>query len=160
MINQRTLTTLDELENAKWFSNVGRVDSEYPLFLDSWEDAVRHCESDQWESLCQEAANQYRARLLDGDPERFRNWNSTVREVKQLSIPLVLRKTQHIVKQKHLSKSFIDTVQWDILHLCMESEYADVFPPGFYASQAYWYASGHFPCGWEGEFPNGRLIVF
>lgn len=160
MISQRTLTTLDELENVHWFSNVGRIDSEYPLFLTTWEDAVKHCEGDEWETLCHEAANQYRARLLERDPERFRDWNSIAREVKQLSIPLVLRKTQHVVEQEQLSKNFIDTVQWDIFHLCMESEYADVFPPGFYASQAYWYVNGHFPCGWEGEFPSGRLIVF
>ncbi len=37
---------------------------------------------------------------------------------------------------------------------------ADVYPPGFYASQAYWYASGHFPCGWRGKVPQGKLIVY
>ena len=54
----------------------------------------------------------------------------------------------------------LSAVQWDILHVCMEAEYADVYPPGFYASQAYWYVKGHFPCGWQGEFPNGKLIVY
>jgi len=24
----------------------------------------------------------------------------------------------------------------------------------------YWYRTGHWPCGWEGEWPEGRLIVF
>ena len=42
----------------------------------------------------------------------------------------------------------------------MEAEFADVYPPGFYASQAYWYVKGHFPCGWQGEFPNGTLIIY
>jgi len=52
-------------------------------------------------------------------------------------------------------------VQWEILGVCMEAEYADVYPPGFYASQAYWYVKGHFPCGWEGgEFPKGKLIIY
>jgi len=59
-----------------------------------------------------------------------------------------------------LPKSFEDTVQWDILHLAIESEYSDIFPPGFYASQAYWYLKGHFPCGWEGNFPKGKLVVY
>jgi hypothetical protein len=75
-------------------------------------------------------------------------------------VPLVLRKTKAVVEANHLPRGFVDTVQWDILRLCMEAEYADVFPPGFYASQAYWYMQGHFPCGWEGEFPQGRLTVF
>jgi len=24
----------------------------------------------------------------------------------------------------------------------------------------YWYRAGHWPCGWEGDWPEGRLIVF
>jgi len=55
---------------------------------------------------------------------------------------------------------FEHCVQWDILHVCMEAECADVFPAAYYASQAYWYVKGHFPCGWEGEFPKGKLIIY
>jgi hypothetical protein len=35
-----------------------------------------------------------------------------------------------------------------------------VYPPGFFASNAYWYIKGHFPCGWEGEFPKGTLVIY
>lgn len=52
------------------------------------------------------------------------------------------------------------TVQWDVLHLAAEAAFADVCPPGFYASQAYWYVKGHFPCGWQGDFPDGKLVIF
>ncbi|MFC3107888.1 hypothetical protein ACFOFO_07930 [Undibacterium arcticum] len=159
-MQQRTISTLDELDGIEWFSNIGKHDSDHPIFLISWEEAMESCESAAWESLCQEAANQYRARLIERNVERFRDWNALAREVKQVTVPLVLRKTKGVVNSNHLPKEFIDTVQWDILHLCMESEFADVFPPGFYASQGYWYAKGHFPCGWNGDFPNGRLIVF
>ncbi len=160
MLNQKTISTLNELENAQWFLNVGHIDSDYPAYLNSWTEAIKSCESEQWEALCQEASNQYRARLQERNPDRFREWNATVKKVKEVSIPLVLKKTHQIVECNKLPKGFIDTVQWDILHLCMESEFADVFPPGFYASQAYWYVKGHFPCGWDGEFPNGKLIVY
>lgn len=44
--------------------------------------------------------------------------------------------------------------------LGLKARYADVCPPGFYASQAYWYVQGHFPCGWQGEFPKGKLVVY
>lgn len=160
MINQRTISTLKELENAQWFSNVGLIDSDYPIHLASWEDAVKSSEGEGWEGLCQEAANQYRSRLAERDPERFKEWNSIVREVKTFTIPLVLEKTRAVVEVNGLPKGFVDTVQWDILHLCMESEFSDVFPPGFFASQAYWYVKGHFPCGWEGEFPSGKLKIY
>lgn len=40
----------------------------------------------------------------------------------------------------------------------MEAEYADIFRPAFYASQAYWYVKGHFPCGWEVAFQAENLL--
>jgi hypothetical protein len=42
----------------------------------------------------------------------------------------------------------------------MEAEYADVCPPGFFTSIAHWYLNGHFPCGWWGAFPQGKLVIY
>ncbi|WP_035061391.1 hypothetical protein [Andreprevotia chitinilytica] len=159
-MHQRTIATLAELDGVDWFTNVGRHDSEQVAYVPTWKDAVESCESEEWGSLCQEATNRYRSKLIERDAARFREWNSLIREMKLTTMPLVLQKTKGVVDANQLPKGFIDTVQWDILHLCMESEFADVFPPGFFASQAYWYLKGHFPCGWEGDFPSGRLIVF
>jgi hypothetical protein len=38
--------------------------------------------------------------------------------------------------------------------------YVDLYPPSFFASNAYWYVMGHFPCGWRGEFPKGQLVIY
>jgi hypothetical protein len=159
-MHPRTIATLAEIEGVKWFSNVGRRDSDRVAFLATWQEAVASCASEPWEELTQEAANQYTSRLAERDTERFNKWNEIVKEVKKLTVPLVLLKTEEVVQANKLPRVFVDTVQWDILHMCMEAEYADVFPPGFYASQAHWYLRGHFPCGWQGDFPQGRLIVF
>ena len=51
-------------------------------------------------------------------------------------------------------------MQWDILGACIEMEYADLCPPGFYTNLASWYVKEHFPCGWQGVFPQGMLIVY
>lgn len=159
-MHQRTTSTLAELEQKDWFANVGKRDSDRVTFLGNWKEAVASCQSEEWISLCQEAANQYRSRLAERDMERFRLWNERVRELKAVTVPLVLRKTEKVVQANQLPKHFVDMIQWDILHLCMEAEYADVFPPGFFASQAYWYLNGHFPCGWNGDFPKGQLVVY
>lgn len=159
-MHQRTIATLDELEKVEWFCNVGKHDSARVKFLNAWGEALKSCESNEWQALCGEAANQYRSRLAERDMERFRQWNTLVREVKKTTIPLVQRKTKNVVEENNLSQGFINAVQWDVLHLCMEAEYADVFPPGFFAAQGYWYLQGHFPCGWEGNFPQGEPIVF
>lgn len=159
-MHDRTIATFAEIDGVDWFANVGTKDSANVNFVSSWKDAVGSCTGEAWQYLCNEAANQYRLRLLERDKLRFTKWNEIVREVKKTSVPLVLRKTQAVVHVNKLPQGFIDTVQWDILHLGMESEFADIYPPGFFASLAYWYSNGHFPCGWLGEFPKGRPIVF
>lgn len=159
-MHQRTVETFEELASKDWFSCVGIRDSGRVSFASSWDEALAASESPYWRDLCEEAANQYRERLVERDRDRFNEWNKVVRMVKAVSVPLVIRKTESIVAAHSLPHTFVDSVHWDILHLGMESEFADVFPPGFYASQAYWYAGGHFPCGWEGAFPDGRLVVF
>jgi hypothetical protein len=155
-----TLATLAQLEKVDWFSSIGVADSRVVSVVSNWDEALEHCNSVRWENLCLEAVNQYRQRIAERAPERLAEWNDIVTDIKRVSIPLVKKKTANVVSKNKLPQSFEDTVQWDILHLCMEAEYSDVFPPGFYASQAYWYLKGHFPCGWQGDFPDGKLLVF
>jgi hypothetical protein len=156
----RTFETLAELRDVEWFSHVGVHDTDAADVLSSWQEAVESSESLEWENLCLEAVNQYHARIREQYPEQLAQWNARVEIVRPLSRSLVQIKTQKVVQENNLPRAFISTVDWDILHVCMEAEYADVQPPGFYASQAYWYVKGHFPCGWRGDFPAGRLVIF
>jgi hypothetical protein len=159
-MHARTAATLDQLEKANWFSCVGVKDTARVIVLSSWQEAIKHCGSIEWENLCMEAVNQYCGRLVERSKERFNQWNDIAIELRKETEPFVRRKIQAVVLENKLPQVFENMIQWDILHVCMEAEYADVFQPGFYASQAYWYVKGHYPCGWEGEFPKGKLIIY
>lgn len=160
-MHPRTLATLQRLEAASWFCKVGKLDTENPIIvLSSWGEAMEHCQSPDWGALKLEAANRYRERLIERSKERFELWNIIAKGLKSTTIPFVSRMLEEVIRKNNLPKAFQDTVQWDVLHLCMEAEYADVLPPGFYAAQGYWYTCGHFPCGWQGEFPKGTRIIF
>ena len=63
-MHPRTIATLHQLDKADWFSRVGVKDTEIAIVLASWDDAVAHCSSVDWENLCLEAANQYCERLF------------------------------------------------------------------------------------------------
>lgn len=160
----QTKATLEHLERSDWFSSVGTYDGiqdrNKVILLSSWAKAMAACSSVEWENLCLEAVNHYCERIAERSQERFSQWNEIAESLRPITEPLVRRKIEHVVREHDLPQVFEDTVQWDIHHVCMESEYADVYQPGFYASQAYWYVKGHFPCGWEGEFPSGTLIIF
>jgi hypothetical protein len=155
-----TIVTLSEIESSNWFVNVGVRDTTAAIVLRSWQEAIEHCSSLDWRDLNLEAANQLRERLLERSPTRFNEWNDVVRGVKPAAQSLAMRKIEEVVRDNGLPKSFENCVEWDMIHLAIEAEYADVFPPAYFASQAYWYVNGHFPCGWDGRFPDGKLIVY
>ncbi len=159
-MHPRTTATLERLANVEWFTAVGVKDTDAAIVLSSWDEAIEHCSSATWEDLLSEASNQYCERLAERDRARFSMWNEVVGELKRVTVPFVRQKIARVVPEHRLDTVFEDTVQWDILSVCLEAEYADVYPPGFCASQAYWYVSGHFPCGWKGAFPEGTLIIF
>jgi hypothetical protein len=159
-MNPTTQAALEELRRARWFACVGVKDTEAADVLTSWAEAIESCSSDEWQELCMEAANQFCQRLVERSPDRFAKWNDLVDAIKPVTERLVREKAGPTIEKEKLPLAVLHSVQWDMLHLCMEAEYADVYPPGFYASQAYWYIKGHFPCGWRGPFPEGKLVIY
>jgi hypothetical protein len=159
-MHSRTITTLDRLEKASWFSRVGVKEGSRAAVVTSWPEAIEQCSSYEWEDLRLDALNQYRLCIAERSMERLRLWNDTVDEVKKITGPLVDRKIVAIVREYALPEIFRILVRGDMTLLCMESEYADVCPPGFFTNIGYWYVNGHFPCGWWGVFPQGKLVVY
>ncbi len=159
-MNERVKATLAELEQVTWFYAVGHHDTEQAIILTSWQEAVASCNSQEWDDLLLEAANRYRSSLLRLSRSHFVKWNTVVEDLKKYTEPLVKRKMDEAVSSLGVPKDIESTVQWDVLHLAVEAAFADVCPPGFYASQAFWYVKGHFPCGWQGNFPEGKLVIF
>ena len=83
-----------------------------------------------------------------------------MRKVKKVTRPLVGRKIVAVVRENSLPEIFNIQVNYDIAGACMEAEYADVCPPGFFTRIGHWYVNGHFPCGWWGAFPQGKLVIY
>lgn len=160
MIKPETIASLKRLESVDWFHSVGKKDTANAIVLSSWEEAMISCSSEDWDYLLNEAANQYGEKLRSRSRSRYNQWNAVVNELKPLTTSLVLNKVTPVVATYNLPKIFIDSVNWDILHFAIECEFSDIYPPGFFASQAYWYTAGHFPCGWRGDFPEGVLVVY
>jgi hypothetical protein len=160
-MHPRTAATLDELEQAEWFSRVGVNDADSAIVVSSWVDAVRFCTSHETQSLWIEAANQYHMRILERSKERCRQWNDIANELRPVVNEFVSRKIAVVVEQHSLPKGFGDHIRWDMIYVMIEAEFADVYPPGFFAANAYWYVHGHFPCGWHGNFPHeGKRIIY
>ncbi len=155
-----TRDAFDRIEQADWFSAVGQPREGPFIILQSWEAASEQCGSDEWDALTLEAANRYREAIDRRDHERLQQWNMVADDVRQVVLPLVERRVRSLCAALGLPPIVESCIRWDLIHFGLECEFADVFPPGFFAAQVYWYLQGRFPCGWEGEFPAGRLVLF
>lgn len=151
---------LEKLAIADWFAEVGKQNVENAIVISSWREAIEKCTSHWWKEFTLEAQNQISIFLVNNNRERFRQWNNVTQEIKHISIPMVQKKIGEIVKENQLPKSFVDRVQWDILFIVVEAEYSDIIEPGLYDQLAKWYLAGRFPCGWQGEFPKGQIVIF
>jgi hypothetical protein len=121
---------------------------------------MESCSSPEWEDLQLEVLNQFREYIAGRSMERLNLWNALLHEVHEVTRPLVGRKIAAVVRENGPPKCFGVQVTHDISLLCMELEYANICPPGLFTRMGYLYVDGHFPCGWLGIVPEGKLIVY
>jgi hypothetical protein len=69
-----TRVTLQQLDEAAWFSRVGTNDTNVAMVLSSWPEAIETCSSVEWEDLRLDAANQIYARIMEGSTMTSRSF--------------------------------------------------------------------------------------
>lgn len=156
----QTKSVIADLERIRWFKNVGLQDVPKVIVLSSWVDALEHSTSLEWENFTLEFLNQYREHLAAVAPSRWEQWNDLVDEMNDALEPVITRATKLTAESNNLPATFYEQVHSDFVRVCMEVEYSDIRPPIFFSGLAHYYARGHFPCGWSGPYPTGKLIVF
>lgn len=159
-MNPGTVQKLRELKNYPWFSRAGTSTGRDLDFGLSWDEAIAEASRVEWSNVQLEGKNQLTRNLSHNHRQRFRQWNRIVEEVKAAQEQIFSGIIIPLAREKALPKSFENTVRWDLLCICMEVEFADIVPPCFYNRLDHCYETGHFPCGWEGDYPQGRLLVF
>ena len=159
-MHARIIARIHELEKASWFSRVGVAASPSVATVSSWREAIGYSVAPEWEDLRLDMINEYRVYIHQHHWERLQAWNEIIVEIKKITEPLVDRKTEDVVKRIEPPRSFRTGIYSDVELFCMEAEYDDICPPGFFTRLGAWYLDGHFPCGWWGPFPEGKLIVY
>ena len=159
-MTSETKELIERISDADWFEKCGDpVDAAVATVM-TWSEAVQYCADEKWESICAEESNRIGSVVRAHSHERFNKWNDVANAVRPIVNDLLRRECASAMAKQALPKVFMDTVRWDIIHALLETEYADIYPPSFFATQAEWYCSGRFPCGWLGDHPEGKLIVF
>lgn len=156
-----TSAILRQLDGARWFSRVGKVDGvEVALVLRSWEEAIARLTSTTSQELNWAAANHFCSQILERSKERYDRLGGIIDDLKKITVPMVGRKIDAVVRENKLPEAFEAKVHIDVIHYCLEAEFADLVKPAWFTGHASWYAAGHLPCGWEGKLPQGRIVIY
>lgn len=152
--------TAEQLLSAPMFSSVGKCPSLQAKIVVSWSEAITECSKVSYENLRIRGANSICDRLREVHPKLLSTWNDVADENSSLVSRIIVEKVQPISEVNQLPPIFVTTVRWDIAHLLMEAAYSESIGPGFFSALSYWYWKGYFPCGWDGDHPAGRVMVY
>ncbi|HXI24275.1 MAG TPA: hypothetical protein VNG71_10475 [Pyrinomonadaceae bacterium] len=134
---------LNELDTLPWFEHVGdRIADPNIKQVFSWEDAWDACQDDPW---------------------IYASFHKDVDQSHPAWAPAFDRALQAIVKsgRDHELEDDVNVsnqAAWDTAGAAYQL--ATNKPDGFYPRLMDWYRKGHWPCGWDGTYPEGRLIVY
>jgi hypothetical protein len=154
------------VRSINWFANCGNH-----LALDltmeaervkSWEQAIESCKELVWENVELEAQNQLTLWLHLHDRASFQKWNEIVDAHKDAIVNAMTERVLVPFQAKHkLDIACVHCVQWVILGALMENSYLKSGHAAFFFLELLTiYEAGHFPCGWHGDWPKGKLVVY
>ena len=159
---------LDSIFGYPFFKSVGERLPPTVKSVNSWSIAMKHATARNWENCRLQARNTldqmlaYRGRDAGDKNEQLRHWErrnewgplvDELRPVIRSFLDTALAKTS--VPDTFVEKIKVE-LSWDIMFICLEQEFRDLVKPPFHLPLLDpWYASGHFPCGWNGkQFPE------
>lgn len=161
---------MQRLECLQWFGNVGQPIDGAGLAVHTWRQAVDSSASDVWSSVQLQVKNRIARDVRQRSHDRAQEWNGIAAELRGSIAGVVARSVEPVAVTFKLEPDFRSAVSWDMLLICMETEFSDLVPPMFFVPRLLpVYTAGHFPCGWEGpklnegwegELPHSRLIVY
>ena len=155
------LATWRDLASTEWFASVGRREHTTVHYVDSWESAVMEATAATYDDLKLAAANGFRRKLAEVTVgSDIGGWNQVVREIKRVVEQEIEERVGRVRIRNDLKGELVSVVKWDVVGGLAQAAFYDYVPNGFYLGLLYWYRAGHFPCGWRGVHPQGRLVIY
>ena len=130
-------------------------------YVDSETKAKKMINSIKWENMYLEVSGDFTEFLSRNHKDIFnKNWNGVVRQIKSNYMNEIQTKVEMNWKDEKTKQRVIDDVQFNILTLFMLDYYSDYYQSEFFDRMLKIYLAGHFPCGWSGEYPKGKFLVY
>lgn len=155
----------DKILSINWFSNCGNTLNQNIKFnivyVPNWNECKKYYSDISWEDTTLEARNRLTEFLYNKYPKDYENWNVIAEKGKTFLNNNVIPKINEYKDNNNMDKTFVDCIEWDLLGAIMEASYSNCKNrPEFFLELLKVYEAGNFPCGWIGEWPEGKLIVY
>ena len=154
---------VETILNCQWLQRCGQIDNlgfdvEY---LSSKRDVEKNINATKWENICLERKGDFTTYLLKNHKAQYNKyWNEEVRRIKEQYISKISEKVNIALTNSDLSVDILDDIKMNILSIFMLEYYSEYYSSDFYNKMMKIYLAGHLPCGWIGEYPNGKFIVY
>ena len=112
-----------------------------------------------WEDATLEAHNELNIFMRQKHPGKSSDWNSVAQEAMEFLQEKVDPSLIQAAEKHGLGKEFLDAAHWNLQGAILEQHYKKYRPPLFFLKMLTVYEQGHFPCGWSGKWPSGKLMV-
>lgn len=160
-LKPHTAEAIDMLRQAEWFSALGHQDRSGVIIVSSWLEAVAHCAGPKWQAVHSDGHYFFAHEVQQANPERYSQWNAVKEWLRPIGYNLATEKVKPILERDDLPDIVLECAKTDMFCFLVEAEFQDVIPKGgLYRALSFYYSRGHFPCGWEGDFPGGKLIIY
>jgi hypothetical protein len=172
----RVKQKLDQIFSYPFFESVGKPLPTTVSSVKTWTQAAKSCGFLKWRNNQLMARNALKGKIQSRYPEdrvnhsfwhRFQEWNPLVDELRP---PIIEPFVETLLAKVPLENKSLETVRnavrSDLMLICLETHYQDIVNPFFFIPNLDpWYASGHFPCGWDGDefahdFETGDETIF
>lgn len=87
-------------------------------------------------------------------------WNDEVETIKEQYLSKITEKVNMALINSGLSVDILDDINMNLLSIFMLEYYSEYYSCDFYNKMLKIYLAGHLPCGWIGEYPDGKFIVY
>ena len=150
-----------EILSINWFSKLGKPVTQDNVVLEKQLSKVNQSiNSVEWENITLEESNNmnayfYKKNLFSEQEE----WDFIAEEgrgfINNNVIPMI-PEIDGINRD-----ALINDISWNLLHFIIENHYKRkrIIRTSFFSELFEFYRLGRLPCGWDGDFPNGRLII-
>ncbi len=155
MSMQIPAAAIERLLRIDWFANIGKPAALAGVRQIEQSELGSSLAGDAWEATTLEARNAITGRLARLHLAQYQAWNELAGQAKTALQPLWQKLPVDLADNAVLAD-----LQWILHAYLMEAAYRQALvPPLFFNSLIQIYEAGHIPCGWDGEWPKGQLVI-